>query len=481
MPLDTLNPLILFPVLALAVLVYYLLPAGFRWGFLLFASYAFYFLIGSWSIVVLIFITLVNYLLGLLLSREGNKHQRGLLFLGILANLALLFFFKYFTGILAGSSILATFVESAGGRIIAPVGLSFFTLQNISYLVDVSKGLLPAERNFGIFALYTAFFPKIMAGPIERARNLLPQLRALPAFDRQHGYTAVPLILTGLFKKVVIADRLALYIDKLFNEGGQHAGAPVWTGLIFLSFQIYLDFSGYTDLALGVANLFGIRLTPNFKRPYLAENIVEFWNRWHLSFSTWLRDYVFFPLRRYFTRLTGRGSSFLALVIPPLITMLASGVWHGTGWTYLLWGFYHAVFYIGVVAVRSLRGIAEKEAVWKHWVKMVLNFAVITFGWILFRSATLTDAWQMVTSLFKPSTSFFNIIQADFSLDFLLARVLIVLVVAVELLIEIRPERFALHRLPWWGRWLVYLFLLLCISIIGVYPEGGNPFVYFKF
>ncbi len=481
MPLETLNPLILFPVLALVVLAYYLLPARIRWGFLLLASYVFYFLIGSWSIVILLIITLANYLLGLFLNREGSTHRKGLLISGILVNLALLFFFKYFTGILAGSSTLVSFMDSVGGRIIAPVGLSFFTLQNISYLVDVSKGLLPAERNFGLFALYTAFFPKIMAGPIERARNLLPQLRELPVFDRQRLYTAVPLILTGLFKKVVIADRLALYVDKLFDEGGQHAGLPVWTGLVFLSFQIYLDFSGYTDLALGVANLFGVRLTQNFKRPYLAENIVEFWNRWHLSFSTWLRDYLFFPLRRYLTRLTGDGSGFIALVIPPLITMLASGVWHGTGWTFLLWGFYHAVFYIGAVIVRSRRGVAEKVALWKHWVKVALNFTVITFSWILFRSATLPDAWQMVASLFKPSTSFFNIIQADFSLDFLLARLLILLVIAIELLIEIHPERFALHRLPWWGRWLVYLFLLLCISIIGVYPEGGNPFVYFKF
>jgi len=481
MPLDTLNPLILFPVLALVVLVYYMLPARTRWGLLLLASYVFYFLIGSWSIILLLLITLVNYSLGLLLVRNETNSKEKLLISGILINLAMLFFFKYFTGILADTSALTAFLNSTGGRIVAPVGLSFFTLQNISYLVDVSKGLLLPERNIGLFGLYTAFFPKIMAGPIERARNLLPQFKALPGFDRQQLYTAVPLILIGLFKKVVIADRLALYVDKLFNEGSQHAGAPVWTGLVFLSFQIYLDFSGYTDLALGVASLFGVRLTQNFKRPYFAENIVEFWNRWHLSFSTWLRDYIFFPLRRYFTRLTGNGSGLIALVIPPLITMLASGIWHGTGWTFLIWGLYHAIFYIGVVAVRSRRGVAEKEAGWKHWLKVALNFVVITFGWILFRSASLSDAWQLFTSLFQPSTSFFNIIQADFSLDFLLARVLIGLVVVVELLIELRPDRFTLHRLPWWVRWLVYLFLVLCISNIGVYPEGGHPFVYFKF
>jgi len=481
MRLDYLNPLILFPALAALVLVYYLLPQKARWGFMLATSYAFYFWIGTWSIVILVFATLFNYLLGLSLGRQGEKSKKPVLIAGILLNLAILFTFKYFTSLLAGSSLLAGFISSTGGRIIAPLGLSFFTLQNISYLADVSKGLLPAERNIGVFALYTSFFPKVMAGPIERGKNMLPQLHNLPRFDKVNIYQALPQILLGLFKKVVIADRLALYVNKLFAEPSIHQGAPVWMGLVFLSFQIYLDFSGYTDMALGVARLFGIRLTPNFKRPYLSENIVEFWNRWHLSFSTWLRDYIFFPLRRNLVRLTSRSTGFWALVIPPLLTMLASGIWHGTGWTYVLWGLYNAIFYIGVVVVRSRQGTGAVKASWRKWLNIALNFVVITMGWILFTSASLADAWLMLKSLFGVSTSFFAINQADFSLDFLLARAFIVLVVVLEILTEKYPERFTLSRFTWWVRWLIYLMLILGITILGVYPEGGNPFVYFKF
>lgn len=481
MRLDYLNPLILFPALAVLALVYYLLPSKARWGLLLMASYAFYFWLGSWAIVILIFATLLNYFLGLWLGRDGDKSKTPVFLTGILLNLVILFFFKYFTSVLADNSLLAGFVASTGGRIIAPLGLSFFTLQNISYLVDVRKGMLQAERNIGIFALYNSFFPRVMAGPIERAKNLLPQLHAQTAFDWHNIYQALPLILMGLFKKVVIADRLALYVNRLFADPGVHQGAPVWMGLVFLSFQIYLDFSGYTDMALGVARLFGIRLTPNFKRPYLSEHIVEFWNRWHLSFSTWLRDYIFFPLRRYMVKLTGRSVGFLALFIPPLLTMLASGIWHGTGWTFVLWGFYHAVFYIGVVVMRSRQAAGFVKPAWRKWLNIILNFMVITFGWILFSSASLADAWILFKSLFGASTSFFTINQADFSLDFLLSRAFIALVIVLEILAEKYPERFALNRFPWWARWLTYLLLALGITIFGVYPEGGNPFVYFKF
>ncbi len=481
MPLDYLNPLVLFPVLSLSALIYYLMPLRWRWGVLLLASYAFYFWIGSWSIVILLLSTLLNYVLGRVVGSGEAGRKRGWLVGGVLLNLAILFFFKYFTGLLAANSSLMQFIDSAGGSILVPVGLSFFTLQNISYLVDVHKRQLPAERNIGIFALYLAFFPKLLAGPIERGKNLLPQLHAAHPFDRQAVYEAVPLILFGLFKKLVIADRLTLYIDKVFNEAGQNQGAVVWIGLVFLSFQIYLDFSGYTDLALGVARLFGFRLTPNFKRPYLSENIVEFWNRWHLSFSTWLRDYIFFPLRRYLLRLTDNSTGFLALVIPPLLTMLASGIWHGTGWTFVLWGLYHAVFYIGVVWVRSRRGTGAKLPAWRRWLSIVLNFMVITLGWILFRSESITQAWVIFKSLFSLNLSVAHFMEQLYSVDYLLSRGFVLLVILVEVFLELRGSRFDFGKSRWWLRWLVYLFLLICITTLGVYPQGGNPFVYFRF
>lgn len=481
MRLDYLNPLILFPVLTIITLAYYLLQMRWRWGLLLAASLIFYFWIGSWSIVILIASVLINYTLGLSLAGKTGRYKKALLISGVLLNVAILFFFKYFTSVLAGNSMLLEFIQSAGGRIIAPVGLSFFTLQNISYLVDISKGMLPAEKNVGYFALYTSFFPKIMAGPIERGKSLLVQLHSPQPFEKQNIYDAVPQILLGLFKKVVIADRLALFVDKVFSEVGLNQGAPIWYGLIFLSFQIYLDFSGYTDIALGVARLFGIRLTSNFKHPYLSENIVEFWNRWHLSFSTWLRDYIFFPLRRYFVRLTDKSTGFLALVLPPLITMLISGIWHGTGWTFVLWGLYHAVFYIIVVWLRSRQNGSSVKSSWLHWVKIGLNFIVITLGWILFRAASLSDAGIIFKSLFSLNYSVADFMEKLYSVDFLLSRGLVLLVIIVEIFIEIRGNKFDFKGFPWWLRWLIYLFLAICITALGVYPEGGSLFVYFKF
>jgi D-alanyl-lipoteichoic acid acyltransferase DltB (MBOAT superfamily) len=481
MNLDYLNPLILFPALALLALVYYLLPARWRWGWLLLCSYAFYFWISSWSILILLVSTTLNYALGLGLGKGDPARKKPLLITGIVLNLFILFLFKYFNSLLAGSSLLTTLSETTGGQLLVPVGISFFTLQNISYLVDVFKGIQPAERNAGIFALYHAFFPKVMAGPIERCRLLLPQLHSPLPFEHQNIYEALPLILFGLFKKVVIADRLALYVDKLFNEVGLNKGAPVWYGLVFLSFQIYLDFAGYTDIALGVARLFGIKLTPNFKRPYLSENIVEFWNSWHLSFSTWLRDYIFFPLRRYFVRLTDKSTGFLALIIPPLVTMLASGIWHGTGWTFVLWGLYHAVFYIGAVLVRSRQGSGVQRPAWRRGLNILFNFVVITFGWILFRAESLTAAWILFKSIFTFNISVADFMEHLFSVDFLLVRGFVLLVIAVEIFLEVRGKKFDFSRSAWWLRWLVYLFLVLCITILGVYPQGGNPFVYFRF
>lgn len=481
MPLDYLNPLILFPVLVLLALGYYLLPNRWRWVWLLLCSYLFYFWVGSWSILILLLSTALNYGLGLGLGRDFKKGKKALLISGILMNLLLLFFFKYFNSLLASSSLVTQFLQSTGGRLLVPVGLSFFTLQNISYLVDVYKGIQPAEKHAGIFALYTSFFPKVLAGPIERAKSLLPQLHNPAGYNKQNVFEAIPLILFGLFKKVVIADRLALYVDKLFNEVGRNQGAPVWYGLVFLSFQIYLDFSGYTDLTLGAARLLGIKLTPNFKRPYLSENIVEFWNRWHLSFSTWLRDYIFYPLRRNLVQFTGKSTGFLALVIPPLITMLASGIWHGTGWTFVFWGLYHAVFYIGVVLVRSRQGSGTQKPAWLRWTGIFLNFIVITIGWILFRSASLSETWSMFKSLFALNLSVADFMERLFSVDFLLARGFIVLVIVVEIFLEVRGKRFDFATSRWWLRWLVYLFLVLCITLLGVYPQGGNPFVYFRF
>ncbi len=484
MQLVYLNPLVLFPVIGLIAFIYYILPRCTRWIFLLVASYAFYYSVGSWTIIVLVAVTALNYLFGLGLGSGQFSKKRALLVCGFILNVLILFLFKYLSSLLAPGSTLMAILASKTGRLLIPAGLSFYTLQNISYLVDVSKGIIKPERNPGIFALYLAFFPKILSGPIERGKKLLPQFHHPSALNWDDITVGMRLMLFGLFKKVVIADRLALFVNEVFNNPGTYHSWTVMIALVFLSFQIYLDFSGYTDLALGIARVFGINLTQNFKRPYLSENIVEFWNRWHLSFSTWLRDYIFYPLRRFFLKSGLKSSGFVALVIPPLVTMALSGIWHGVGLTFAVWGLYHAFFYTLVVWWRSTHTVNHKKPLVLKIFLVLANFAVLTFSWLIFRSDNLQHALTLFNSIIVPGQMRYDlheILLHTYVFDFQVSRVAILVVIAVEVFLEIKKDSFKLENAPNWLRWGVYLLLILSLTTIGLYQGGDNPFVYFKF
>lgn len=468
------NPLILFPLLTIACLVYYLLPVRFRWGLLLIFSLAFYYWISSWAVLVLIGSIVLNYVMSLWISKSTGRKQTGLLLAGILINLALLAAFKY------GSRSLSTLLlSSTSTNILYPIGLSFFTVQNISYLVDVSKKLIPVEKNLGVFAAYVSFFPKIASGPIERGKNLIPQFRQDHPFDWENITWGARQIVFGLFKKLVIADRLAMIANAVFDHPADYQGLSVAVGILCFGFQLYFDFSGYSDLALGIARLFGFKLTVNFKLPYLAEDAVEFWNRWHISLSTWLRDYIFYPLRRFMLK-HFRGANLAAAVIPPLVTMLASGFWHGTGWTFILWGLYHAVLYIFVILRKNYFGIEEwLKKPWLKFPKIILNFGFITLGWILFRAASVQDAGLIFSNIFKRSLALGPLVDTVSKFDFLASAVLILCAVIFEILLETRLKTF--DKLPYAWRWTAYCILLIAITTLGVYQSSGNPFVYFKF
>lgn len=485
MSLEFLNPLILFLSVGLLGLLNYLLPRNLRWILLLIVSYAFYFWIGSWAILVLLLSTVLNYLAGLLLIKTSGTHRRTLLISGILLNVLILFFFKYLVGILAPDSTLVSLMSTSGGSLIVPVGLSFYTLQNISYLIDVSKGLIQAERNPGIFALYLAFFPKVLSGPIERSGKLIPQLRYPDTLKMENISAGARLMLFGLFKKVVIADRLAFYVNEVLDKPGEYHGWTVIIALVFLSFQIYMDFSGYTDLALGAARVFGIQLSPNFKRPYFSRNIMEFWNRWHLSFSTWLRDYIFYPLRRFLLQKYRNSTGFWVLIIPPLVTMLLSGIWHGVGWTFILWGMYHAIFYVLVVLFKSRRAKPDQEDSWiKNVTLGLVNFVVLSLSWLLFRAENMTDAITIFRNILVPGQMRYDlheILRNLYLFDFIWARLLILGIIAVEAFLEVRGEKFVFEKASPWLRWAVYLVMLLAVTLFGVYSRGENSFVYFKF
>lgn len=475
---EYLNPLILIPFVGAVALITWLIPAKYRWVFFLLVSYTFYFLLSKWAITILVASTIANYFLGRLLAAKKTG-QRFLLIPGIVFNLVLLIFFKYFARQISPETFLVSFIGSSEGKIVFPIGLSFLTLQNISYLLDTSRGLIPAEKNLGIFAAYTAFFPKIIAGPIERGKKLLPQITLPKTITNDDAISGSKLILFGLFKKFVIADRLLIFVDEIFNHPGKYHGLILLVVIFFLSFQIYLDFSGYTNIALGIARVLGIELTENFRRPYLSENIVEFWNRWHISFSTWLRDYIFYPTRRFFLKKTKKSVGFLTLVVPSVLTMFISGLWHGNGWTFIVWGLYHAVFYTLVIVKKSKTVSKDSNiSLIKRIAAVAGNFAVISIGWVFFKADSVFSAMVFLRSIFAWKINLTLLLESTNHIDFYIALLMLAVVIFTEIYQESHKEQSILARLPYAARWTNYLAILLLITLLGIFQNGGNPFVY---
>lgn len=363
-----------FFVLA-ALAGYHLVPAGARPWWLLLASYAFCATWGVVPVATLLALTLVDYALGRALVADGAV-RRPLLWAGIAANLLPLALWKF-----------APVSRAPGvGGLLVPVGLSFCALQGVSYLVDVSRGQLPAERRFVRFAVYLAYFPKLLAGPIERARTFLPQLDRPALVDDDALARSVTLIATGLVRKLVIADPLAAMIPSaVFAHPANTPGLAPW--LVVYAVGLYNDFAGYTSLVRGVSVLFGIELSPNFASPFFARSFTEFWNRWHISLSVWLRDYVYLPTSRRLLRRTGGRRNAPSLVVPPMATMLACGLWHGPGWNMLAWGALHGAYLVAerVVSLRHAAVPYDRRPLWRQVASALRVFACVTFATVFFR------------------------------------------------------------------------------------------------
>ncbi len=358
---------------------------------LLLASYVFY---GWWNPLYLFLIaytTLVNYVAVILMEKTSGRKLW--LALSIINSLGLLGFFKYGAFVTdnlnALLALLGTSYHLPAPGVILPVGISFFTFQAMSYTIDYYRGQIERERSLIRFATFVALFPRLVAGPIERAKNLLPQLRATPGIARQDVTDGLSLFIVGLFKKVALADYLGIYVDKVYDAPGQFSAPALVLATFAFGWQIYFDFSGYTDMARGVARMMGFRLMLNFNNPYLATGLGDFWRRWHVSLSTWFRDYVYIPLggnRR------GRVSTYVNMCL----TMVISGLWHGAAWTFVIWGALHA---LGRVLTRELeRSAFYKERVPKV-VKQLLVFAFVTFAWVFFRARSFGDARLIVTRI----------------------------------------------------------------------------------
>jgi alginate O-acetyltransferase complex protein AlgI len=375
---------------------------------LLIASYVFY---GVWSwkfLLLLIASTLVDFGVGRLLgATQDVKTRRTLLIASVAVNLGFLGFFKYYgffvTEAVGLLNSLGFEAHLRTLQIVLPVGISFYTFQSLSYVVDVYRGKLVAERNPFDYALYVAFFPQLVAGPIERATHLLPQVKRERTFSGKEFESGLQLIVWGLFKKMVIADNLAPYVNAVYADPAAYSGTTLLTATVFFAFQIYCDFSGYSDTARGTAKTLGFELMRNFEFPYFSRNPVEFWRRWHISLSQWFQDYLYFPLAMRYMRKGGWASKYKAHII----SMGLIGLWHGANWTFLLFGLYWGVVIAGYLAL-SERRAAAGEGTWLNrltgarWltpVSVVTMFAVACIGWILFRAASLAQVWTILTGM----------------------------------------------------------------------------------
>ncbi|MGB1253663.1 MAG: MBOAT family O-acyltransferase, partial [Candidatus Promineifilaceae bacterium] len=381
----------------------------------------------------------------------------------------------------AVNSLLATFDSALAlplFEFILPVGISFYTFQSMSYTIDVYRGEADAEHNFARFALYITFFPQLVAGPIERSTRLLPQLRQFVQFDYQRVTSGLRLIAWGYFKKVVIADRVGVLVDQVYATPQDTASSGLIIATILFAIQIYCDFSGYSDIAIGCARMIGIDLMTNFRQPYFSSSLREFWRRWHISLSTWFRDYVYVPLGG------GKVTRYL-WYRNLLIVFVVSGLWHGANWTFIVWGAIHGV---GLILENVIQTAIQQsdilkgrfaEAKWMKPVQIALTFFIVTVAWIFFRANSISEANYIVTHLF---TNFdkHQYLPAQWSVFHLsLSAIFISIMFFIEWLYEKRDLAMRFMNQPIWLRWSAYLVLVLTIIIFGHDAQG--QFIYFQF
>jgi alginate O-acetyltransferase complex protein AlgI len=372
----------------------YLLIKGtrLRLPFLLATSYVFYAWLDLWYLIPIIYATILDYVVVAAMARSPRKKLW--LFVSIANSLLLLGAFKYGGFITANVNALLSGVGlavalPAPGRLL-PAGLSFFLFQSMGYVIDCYRGTVERERSFIAHATFVAFFPRLLAGPIERAGNLLPQLHETPKINVDDFAEGLSLFVVGLFKKIALADYLALYVSKVYAAPGEFQGPALLLATFLFSWQIYFDFSGYTDMARGIARMMGIRLMLNFNNPYLATSLGEFWGRWHISLSSWFKDYVYIPLG-------GNRNGKFGTYRNIFLTMVLSGLWHGAAWTFVLWGAVHAV---GRFATREMERTAFYQQKVPRLAKQIFVFGIVTFAWIFFNARSTGDAWLIVTRIF---------------------------------------------------------------------------------
>jgi alginate O-acetyltransferase complex protein AlgI len=472
---------------SIVVAVYFVCPPRHRWGWLLAASLYFY---AAWAlgyVVLLVISTFIAYILAIQIAKTSVQARRkALLISGLVLTLEPLIVSKYLgffsnsLGALFGG--FSPVHDPPVTQLLIPVGISFYTFQTLGYLIDVYRGKIEPERHLGILTLFVSFFPQLVAGPIERAGHLLPQFRAKHDLSASGISDGLQRALWGMFKKVVVADRLAIYVDAVYDSPADHRGLPVILATCFFAMQIYCDFSGYTDIALGVAKVMGYDLTENFRQPYCSSSIAEFWRRWHISLSSWLRDYLYIPLGgsrvprwRWYTNL--------------MIVFLLSGLWHGANWTFVLWGGLHGLYYVFEAWTQKARDkllqmLHMEESAVRAAIGALVILNLVCFAWLFFRANSVSDAFLLLDHMAQIRAS--TDIYAPWAngtgrpgLEMAFALGLVALVAVIHLLRERRHQAVLAIWRTNWGRWVAYLLLALAIMNLGITRE--TPFVYLQF
>ena len=477
--------------------LYFAIPHRFRWFMLLAASCYFYMAFIPVYIFILFITILIDYFAAIWIEKTEGKKRKVYLVVSIISTCLVLFVFKYFNFFNTNFARVAEFfhwsypIEAL--QIILPIGLSFHTFQSLSYVIEVYRGKQKAEKHFGIYSLYVMFYPQLVAGPIERPQNLLHQFYEKHDFDYKRVTDGLKLMAWGMFKKVVIADKLAIVVNNIYGNPHEHSSFPLIIATLFFTYQIYCDFSGYSDIAIGSAQVMGFSLMQNFNRPYFSKNISEFWKRWHISLSTWFKDYVYISLggnrvskpRQYFNL---------------FITFLISGLWHGANWTFIVWGALNGFYLIFAEftkkirhSINSILGLTRFQGVYKLW-QVMITFCLVTFGWIFFRAANIHDAFFIIKTIF---TGFLYDLKATIhnennarlaliylskgKFDLFLFILPIIIMESLYFFQRKRSIRTFISMQPAWLRLTAYCLLIIGILFWGQYNVTRQQFIYFQF
>lgn len=494
---NSISFLLFFPFVTL---LYFLIPHRVRYIWLLIASYYFYMAWNPVYALLMLTSTFITYLSGLLIDRENKlekenvKRKKLWVALSLILNLSILFFFKYFYFAVDNINVIlsAIHVELIQPKfdIILPVGISFYTFQALSYTIDIYRKEVYAERNFLKYALFVSFFPQLVAGPIERSKNLLIQISEKHSFSYDRMRDGLLLMLFGFFLKMVIADRAAILVNFVFDNYEAFEGIEIFIAAVAFAIQIYGDFAGYSAIAIGAAQVMGFRLMENFKRPYFANSISDFWNRWHISLSSWLRDYVFMPLAY-----KNGQTSTLRMHMSTMVTFFISGLWHGAAWTYVIWGTLHGLYIVIGKTVKPYRKKIEKKLKVNtkcfsyNLLNIVITFVIVVLTEMIFRAPdmyTVVEMYKQMFSVWNPWIFFDNSLY-DMGLDrkdfwMLCFSIIILWVISYmqEHGIKIRQELAKQNLL---FRWVIYWIAIFGILVFGIYGEGYDPvqFIYFQF